>query len=563
MKCMESKLSKMLFVSGLLASLGAVAPSAATRPGALPVPSPMAVAAVQAAAPGAVSATVEKLRETAGAIRGRIAALPRRPCTLSVEWRRYTTLMEYVLSRLTDESDARERQHALFVLGEINRFVTMAVAHSAETCVDYDAAAAAQRTGQRHLQQARHRLLLVANAIRGDEFPFARFGEFQKFYKDVNWYDHASSTDLLRMRNLTTNLQQVYRLVQRNTSVNGGQVRVTLPRGQQKVSTRFTRGKWVLFFGDSLERNWLYWSVSESIHAGAWQLHTVRFSRNCSGKNSAYHCYGSTLRKLEAAQGRYRLSTMVGRQMQSALQAHVTAACKRTINNQEAMRDLVLEHRPDDKQVRQAYAGVAYRFLAEIARVARSGEDRLCSVSKFMDGLLDVAGDAWNWELGPGRNMRVVHERFRDRLKRELDITGNRILDEYTPPFAAVEAAARLRPGTERDVVEAKHAHEEAGHPSTVLARALDPELPPVARARLAAQAARGFAAIVEAELYAVDEPAEALAARQSALDAARNAEGYARAAEAAAEAGRDRASAAAVTRAIRAARKAWSVVYE
>ena len=399
MKCMESKLSKMLFVSGLLASLGAVAPSAATRPGALPVPSPMAVAAVQAAAPGAVSATVEKLRETAGAIRGRIAALPRRPCTLSVEWRRYTTLMEYVLSRLTDESDARERQHALFVLGEINRFVTMAGAHSAETCVDYDVAAAAERTGQRHLQQARHRLLLVANAIRGDEFPFARFGEFQKFYKDVNWYDHASSTDLLRMRNLTTNLQQVYRLVQRNTSVNGGQVRVTLPRGQQKVQTRFTTGpSWPFNW---TERNWLYWSVSEFI-SGGWQLQTVRFSRNCARKNSAYHCYGSTLRKLEAAQGGFRLSTMVGRQMQSALQAHVTAACKRTINNQEAMRDLVLEHRPDDKQVRQAYAGVAYRFLAEIARVARSGEDRLCSVSKFMDGLLDVAGDAWNWELWPG-----------------------------------------------------------------------------------------------------------------------------------------------------------------
>ena len=558
MKCMESKLSKMLFVSGLLASLGAVAPSAATSPGALPVPSPMAVAAVQAAAPGAVSATVEKLRETADAIRGRIAALPRRPCTLSVEWRRYTTLMEYVLSRLTDESDAREREHALFVLGEIDKFVTMAGKHNAETCVDYDDAAEAERTGQRQLQQARHRLLLVVNAIQGDGFPFARFGDFQRFYNGVNWNDHVSTSEYW-MEHFTTNLEQIYRLVQRNTTVNRGQVRVTLPRGQQKVSTRFTGTKWGF-----LEKNWLYWSVSESIHAGAWQLHTVRFNRNCSGKDSANHCYGSTLRKLEAAQGRYRLSTMVSRQMQSALQAHVTAACKRTITNQEAMRDLVLEHRPDDKQVRQAYEGVADRFLAKIGHVARSGADKLCPVSKqrFMDGLLDVAVDAWNRELGPGLVPREVYERFRDRLKRELDITGNRILDEYTPPFAAVEAAARLRPGTERDVVEAKHAHEEAGHPSTVLARALDPELPPVARARLAAQAARGFAAIVEAE-PAGDVTAEAIAARHSALDAARNAEGYARAAAAAEAAGRDRASAAAAMRAISAARKAWSVVYE
>ena len=92
---------------------------------------------------------------------------------------------------------------------------------------------------------------------------------------------------------------------------------------------------------------------------------------------------------------------------------------------------------------------------------------------------------------------------------------------------------------------------------SLALTYALNPELSPVARARVVAQAARGFAAIVEADLYAVDETAETITARQSALDAARNAEGYARAAEAAAAAGRDRASAAAAMRAISAARKA------
>ena len=209
------------------------------------------------------------------------------------------------------------------------------------------------------------------------------------------------------------------------------------------------------------------------------------------------------------------------------------------------MRDLVLEHRPDDKQVRQAYEGVADRFLAKIGLVARSGADKLCPVSqqRFMDGLLDVAVDGWNRELGPGRVPREVYEKFRDRLQRLLDIAGNRILDEYTPPFAAVAAAARLRGG----LVEM----------SLALAHALNPELSPVARARVVAQAARGFAAIVEADHYAVYETDEAITARQSALDAARNAEGYARAAMAAAAAGRDRASAAAAMRAISAARKA------
>ena len=516
MKRMESRLGKVLLVSGLLASLGAVAPLA-TRAAVLPVPSPMGSTAMQVAAPGAVAAPDEKLREVSDAIRDRIAALPRRPCTLSVEWRRYTTLMEDIVSRLTDESDAVERRHALFVLGEIDRFVTLFGEHSAEACADYDVAAEAARTGQRHLQQARHRLLLVANAIRGDEFPFARFGEFQKFYKDVNWNDHVSSTDYFRMWNLTTDLKQTYSLVQRNTSVNGGQVRVTLPRGQQKVSWRFDFGVGMF------SRNWLYWSVSESIHAGAWQLHTVRFNRNCSGKNSAYHCYGSTLRKLEAAQGGFRLSTMVGRQMQSALQAHVTAACKRTITNQEVMRDLVLEHRPEDKQVRQAYEGAAERFLTEIGLVARSGEAKLCSVSKqqFMVNLLDVAAADWNRTLGPHVVPTEVYERFRARLQQVLDIAGSRILDEYTPPFGAVAAAAPRRLGTAREVVEAKQPHAEAAHPASVLSRALNPELsPPVARARLAAQAARGFAAIVEADRPAVDETLEAIAARRSALDA-------------------------------------------
>ena len=138
---------------------------------------------------------MERRQEASDAIGGRIAALPRRPCTLSVEWRGYTTLMEDILSRLTDASHARERGHALFALREIDMFVTTAEFHSAETCADYDAAVAAGRSGQRHLQQAKQRLRRVAAAIQGNALPFDRFGDFQRFYNGVDWYEHASSTD--------------------------------------------------------------------------------------------------------------------------------------------------------------------------------------------------------------------------------------------------------------------------------------------------------------------------------------------------------------------------------
>ena len=104
-------------------------------------------------------------------------------------------LLEDILSRLTDASHARERGHALFALREIDMFVTTAEFHSAETCADYDAAVAAGRSGQRHLQQAKQRLRRVAAAIQGNALPFDRFGDFQRFYNGVDWYEHASSTD--------------------------------------------------------------------------------------------------------------------------------------------------------------------------------------------------------------------------------------------------------------------------------------------------------------------------------------------------------------------------------
>ena len=545
MKCLHSKIVTVLFLVSLLSSLTpAAAQSTASRSQILQTTSPAAVVAV--------APTVEKLREVSDAIRGRITALPHRRCTLSVQWWRYTTLMEDILSRLTESSDAGERGRALFVLGELDKYVTMAESLSAETCADYDAVAAAEHTGQRHLEQARQRLRRVAAAIKGTDFPFDRFGDFRRFYNDVNWNDHASPPEYWMTR-FTTPLEDIYRLVLRYTTVSNGQVRVQLPGGRQTVPMRFTKGAWVPIFGDSLERNWLYFSVYEL--SGGARLQTARFSKNCARKNSAYHCFGSVLRKLESAQGRYRLSTMVSRQMQSALQAHVTAACKRKIGDQEAMRDIVLEHRPDDKQVRRAYEGAAERFLAKIARVASSGKGMLCSVGSkvFIEGLLDVAVDAWNRELGPGRVPREVYERFRGRLQRELDIAGKLILDEFSPPFGTVSAAAVPSAGLFGTLV---HLPEGiiggAGGPADALARAQDSSFSLGVRARAAAQAARGFAAAGVA--------AGAIAARRSAFEAALNAEGYARAAVAAEAAGRDRESAAALQRAIRAARKAQVV---
>ena len=566
----KTRYAPVLFFAGLLVSLGAVAPLAVTGHGGLLArPVPAAVTPMQAAAPPGIVATVdaarrekarqavEKLREMSDAVGVRITGVPNRPCSLSVEWQRYTMLMDDVLSRLTEESDSREFEHARFVLGEIDRFVTMAEEFNAETCADYASVAAAKRSAQQHLGQAGPHLLGLAAAIQGDEFPFAKFEDFQTFYRGVKWHEHPPLYDRMWMRNLRTPLEQIYGLVKRHTSVNRGQVRVKLPRGQQKVSSRFTGLRWGF-----LESNWLYWSVSESMPGGGAALYTKTYDWNCSGRSSAYNCHGS-LRKLEAGEGRYRLSAMVSHQMRSALQQYVTAACKRTIANPEAMRYLVLEHRPNDKQVRQAYDGIAERFLANIGLVARSGGYKLCSSThQFMENQLEVAIAGWSRELGPDVPETMVYEKFLARLQRLLDLAGYRILDEYTPPFGGVAADAAARypvgpgAGTGSDAVDANPAHEVAMSPYAALRRASNPQLSPVVRAQAAVLAARGFAAVVEANLAGDDTP-EAIAARLSALDTLGSARWHGRAAKAAAAAGRDRESTVAAIRAIRAARKA------
>ena len=601
----QTRYAPVLFFAGLLVSLGAVAPLAATGHGGfLPRPFQAAVTPMQAAAPPAIVATVdaarrekarqavEKLREMSDAVGVRITGVPNRPCSLSVEWQRYTMLMDDVLSRLTEESDSREFEHARFVLGEIDKFITMTKDFNAEACADYASVAATKHSVQQHLVQAGSHLLGLAAAIQGDKFPFAKFDDFQTFYRAVKWREHPSLYAEIWMHHLRTPLEQIYGLVKRHTSVNRGQVRIRLPRGEQTVGINFDKGSWVPIFGDSLQANRLYWSVSESLPRGA-ALYTKRFNWNCSGRSSAYSCHGS-LRELKAGEGRYRLSAVVSHQMRSALQQHVTAACKRTIANPEAMRYLAREHRPTDKQVGQAYDGIAERFLANIALVARSGGDRLCSsTQELMDSQLERAIASWSRALSPVVPATNVYEKFRARLQRLLDLAGYRIL-EYTPPFGgAADAAAHYPVGTERAVVDANSAHEEEANtrsaglfgvvlgiansavsasakrrsgarleavdPTSAFSRASNTELPPLVRARAAALAARGFAAVVEANL-AGNDTSEAIAARLSALDAARDAKTDVSAAEAAAEAGWDRAIATAATRAVRAARKAKAV---
>ena len=545
--------------------------------GFLPRPFQAAVTPMQAAAPPAIVATVdaarrekarqavEKLREMSDAVGVRITGVPNRSCSLSVEWQRYTMLMDDVLSRLTEESDSREFEHARFVLREIDKFITMTKEFNAEACADYASVAATKHSVQQHLVQAGSHLLGLAAAIQGDKFPFAKFDDFQTFYRAVKWREHPPLYDQIWMHHLRTPLEQIYGLVKRHTSVYRGQVRIRLPRGEQTVGINFDKGPWVPIFGDSLQANRLYWSVSESLPRGA-ALYTKRFDWNCSGRSSAYSCHGS-LRELKAGEGRYRLSAMVSHQMRSALQQHVTAACKRTIANPEALRSLAREHRPTDKQVGQAYDGIAERFLANIALLARSGGDRLCSsTQELMDSRLELAIASWSRALSPDVPATNVYEKFRARLQRLLDFAGYRILDEYTPPFGgAANAAAHYPVWTERAVVDANSAQRRSGarleavDPTSAFSRASNTELPPLVRARAAALAARGFAAVVEANL-AGNDTSEAIAARLSALDAARDAKTDVSAAEAAAEAGWDRAIATAATRAVRAARKAKAV---
>ena len=196
MKRMESRLAKCLFVSGVLASAGAVAPAAATRAGAQPLPSSMAATLAQTFGPGRVP--MERRKEASDAIGGRIAALPASPV--------------HAVGRVAGLHDP-DGGHPLSpdrrvpCAGARARAVRAArdrhVRHDGRVSQrrdlrDYDAAVAAVaagRSGQRHLQQAKQRLRRVAAAIQGNAFPFDRFGDFQRFYNGVDWYEHASSTD--------------------------------------------------------------------------------------------------------------------------------------------------------------------------------------------------------------------------------------------------------------------------------------------------------------------------------------------------------------------------------
>ena len=516
-------------VAGLLMSLAATTPLAAT------------------------GQAVEQLREMADAVESRIGGLPSRPCSLTVKWDRSTTLMEAVLSRLNEESDQREFERARLMLDDIDKFITMFERDTAETCADYEDVVAAERSMQQHLEQAGRHLLRFVNAMRGDEFPFARSKDFETFYRNVNWRDHVPRQIhwALRAVNLQTPPEQLYPLIKRNTLVDNGQVSVTLPRGEQSTWTDWRDGGWFVI------TNYLYYGVTESMPNGL-QLRTRRLGKDCYAKSSRHRCYGHTLRKLSDGAGSYRMSTMLGRQLQSAIQPHVLAACKRTVANPEALRDLVLEHRPDDAQVRRAYDGIAERLLVDIGNLSRSGADKLCATpatpiyswrgantGSFVEDRLAVAIDVWRRELGPPVVATILYEKFRGRLQRELDITERRILDEYTPPFgtadAVVEAAARRgAAGPDAGAATPVHATSSGrmsprSKPTTraaeaALERALDHQLSWVVRARAAARAARAFAAVVVEANFTGDDTAEAQ--RLEVLNAARVARGHADAAE-------------------------------
>ena len=546
----KTRSPRALSFTGLLVLLG----TGAATGGLQAQPWPPAVAPMQMAAPPAIGAAdgtarradaswaVEQLGEMADAVRGRIAGLPGGACSLSVEWPRYTDLVEAVLSRLTEESDSREFGHAHLVLGQVDMFVTMAESLTAEVCADWEAVGAAQRSVHHHLEQAGPHFTRLVRAIRGDKFPFPTLDDFLRFYRGTKWYEIASRLELPRAlwaSYLVTSPEEIYSLVRDNTSVANGQVRVTMPRGPWKVSAHFDRW-WA---------NELTYRVRESLPNGL-TLYTGWIHKNCSGKSSALSCYPG-LRKLGS--GEHRLSTALGTQMYWALGPAVMIACKSTVVNQEALRDLVLEHRPHDAHVRQAYDGIADRLVHDIGLVARSGAEELCGPSRFLEDQLDVAKAAWHRELGPDTTEIEVYEKFRARLQRQLDIAGYRTLEAYTPPFRAGDVVASDHVGFERDAAEANDAYEKAVGPVTALSRAMNAELPPLVRARAAARAARGFAAVVEANLAGRDT-SEAIGARLSALDFARSARSHADEAVVAAEGHRLGASAAAASRAVRAA---------
>ena len=109
-----------------------------------------------------------ELEKTFASVLGRIDALPRRSCGLSVPWNKYTSRFADILARVGDapgRAATAERNHAMAGLQELDRFVTIAARYSADVCSDDRELAALKRQTQGYREDARARLGRVTDGI--------------------------------------------------------------------------------------------------------------------------------------------------------------------------------------------------------------------------------------------------------------------------------------------------------------------------------------------------------------------------------------------------------------
>ena len=588
-----------------------------TDPAPPPPPAPDDVVAYHRAAAVREMAV---LKDRLEASRQRIADLPRRSCALTVPWTTLTTRFEAILARLREASagaaaapgqpidllirdlnyEAAERRHALTGLTNLDKLITRAEETSDKVCAKEAEFAALEREEEGHQRRVRGQLLEVAKVSRGNEFPLGA-DEFRTFYQRRHSWPCVGSSPWCawsisiakpdpgshaRNGRQALSIKEAFSSIRSITSVNNGLVTVRPGSGSLWTSTQWYDG------GSLFRKNRIWYWIAQDFKG--FSLFMGRRTKWCSGKSTTWRCWSwpgySSLANRLANDPQYELRRAFFPALEAALQKEVTAACERRVADGAALDRLLAARRPARGRARAIYVAAADAFQAKVLRLAQGSADDLCG--KRSQLMAEVAETAMEL-IEPRGELEVIREanaRYRQEKQGELDAHVENLLEEQavatlahatssgrmsprskpttrnrggatartTPPFRTVEAAGR--PGAAGpDAGDATPVQEVAMSPEAALERALDHQLSWVVRARAAARAARGFAAVVEAN-FAGDDTAEAIAQRLEVLDAARVARGHADAAEVASRRERVPEARLAADAAIRWAAKARAV---
>ena len=509
------------------------------------------------------------LKEQLQAARELIATLPKRACgptMVTMEWNKLTKLFDDRIARVKGKMPGSDNLHILQGLHALNTLVREYARYSEEVCAHDKRFRDHEQSVRQWRKQVLSSFSRIVKDIRGNRFPFATFGQFDTWYNAVDWGKKAGQThSLVRMTAITlgklpgvNSRKQKYKYFSNRATVDNGRVRVTVPAGSQQMWYRFDKGLPHVFAlnpfvwiagaaGADAARmaNELFYGATQQLTDGP-RLSFGPRTKFCRGKSSAYRCAGSLLRRVEAAAGGYRLSTMVGRQMSVALQEHVTAACERRIDDGSAVLSIIDARRPKrDRSVQVLYDRAAIRFQSRVSQLKASGKDEMCGpeTSEFLFNVARVAVESSAQpELdAPG----TTNANWGRRLQRALDEmvkfwSCGHVLSPRFPaaPKATCEMAG-VYPGGRAGTTSTHTNRTRAGDnariettpqvnsgrerltPEDLLARADDRSLSARARVSFAARAAQGFRSAVAYRLRALivgASPAEDHAAAVVAL---------------------------------------------